>query len=162
MKQFSVCTSVYRNDRPEHVRQAFDSLLSQTLPPDEVIVVIDGPVPPELRAVVDTYAGRYPVFRTIVFEENRGLGAAMRVAVEAARYEIVARMDSDDIAVPDRFEKQLAYLEAHPECDVLGGQIAEFIGDAAHVVGKRVVPCEHEEILMWLKGRCPFNHMSVT
>ena len=140
MTPFSVCTSVYRKDKPEYVRQAFDSLIGQTRRPDEIVVVIDGPVPEELHSVVREYADKYPIFNIVEFKENRGLGQAMRTAVEVAKYDIIARMDSDDIAFRDRFEKQIAYMEAHPDCDVLGGQIAEFIDIESNIVGKRIVP----------------------
>ncbi len=70
-------------------------------------------------------------------------------------------MDSDDVAMPNRFEKQIKYLEDNPDCDIVGGQITEFIGSENNIVGKRTVPCTHSEIIHYLKSRCPFNHMTV-
>lgn len=162
MKNFSVLMSVYRNDKPEFVRRAVESITSeQTLKPDEVVLVVDGPVSDDLAALLREFE-QSPIFNIIWLPENKGLGNALRVGVEAAKYEIIARMDSDDVSAPDRFAKQIAYMEQHPECDLLGGQISEFIGDENNIVGRRIVPCRHDEILMWLKGRCPFNHVSVT
>jgi len=160
---FSVVTSVYRNDKPEFVRRAVESVtIEQTLKPHEVVLVVDGPIPDGLTSLIKGYENAPDsIFNVIWFSENKGLGNALRVGVEAASNEIVARMDSDDVSAPDRFEKQITYMEQHPECDLLGGQISEFIGEEDNIVGKRIVPCEHKGILMWLKGRCPFNHMSV-
>ncbi|MCM1140284.1 MAG: glycosyltransferase [Muribaculum sp.] len=133
--KFSVVMSVYRNDKPEFVRRAVESVTSeQTFKPDEVVLVVDGPVPDDLAALLREF-GQSPVFNIIWLPENKGLGNALRVGVEAAKYEIIARMDSDDISVPERFEKQIAYMQAHPECDLLGGQISEFIGEESNIVG---------------------------
>lgn len=164
MLQFSVVTSVYRNDKPAFVARALESITTaQSVKPDEVVLVVDGPVPEELRKLILGIAQSAPnLYNIIWLPENKGLGNALRVGVENAKYDIVARMDSDDVSAPDRFEKQIAYMEKHPDCDVLGGQITEFIDSETNIVGKREVPCTHYEILMWLKGRCPFNHMSVT
>lgn len=156
--------SVYRNDKPEFVRRAMDSVTSlQIRKPEEVVLVVDGPIPEELKTLIKEYEEAPDSILNVVWlQENKGLGNALRVGMQKANNEIVARMDSDDVSVPERFEKQIAYMETHPECDLLGGQISEFIDDESNIVGNRIVPCEHNEILMWLKGRCPFNHMSVT
>lgn len=155
--------SVYRNDKNAFVERAIESIYNlQTRRPDEVVLVVDGPIPEELDKTIKKFKqSASDAFNVIWLSENKGLGNALRVGVENAKYDIVARMDSDDISVPDRFEKQIAYMEAHPDCDVVGGQITEFIDSESNIVGKREVPCLHEEIIMWLKGRCPFNHMSV-
>ncbi len=164
MAKFSVLMSVYRNDKPEFVRRAVESVTTeQTYKPDEVVLVVDGPVPEGLSSLIKGYENApNSIFNVIWLPENKGLGNALRVGVEAARNEIIARMDSDDVSAPDRFEKQILYMEQHPDCDLLGGQISEFINEESNIVGRRIVPCKHEEILMWLKGRCPFNHVSVT
>jgi len=164
MTPFSVVMSVYRNDKPEFVRRAVESVTTeQTLKPNEVVLVVDGPVPDGLTNLIKGYeCAPDSIFNVIWLPENKGLGNALRVGVEAASHEVIARMDSDDVSAPDRFEKQIAYMSEHPECDLLGGQISEFIGEEDNIVGKRIVPCKHEDILMWLKGRCPFNHVSVT
>jgi glycosyltransferase involved in cell wall biosynthesis len=97
----------------------------------------------------------------IKLEKNGGLGNALRLGVENAKYSIIARMDSDDICTPDRFEKQLAYLETHPECDIVGGQITEFIGTPDNIVARREVPLSNEDIYDYMKSRCAFNHPTV-
>lgn len=160
---FSVIISVYQNDKSEFVARSLDSItVFQHRKPDEIVLVVDGPVSDNLVTLIENYKrNNSNLFNIIWLPENKGLGNALRVGVENAKYEIIARMDSDDVSAPDRFEKQIAYMEAHPDCDVVGGQITEFIDSETNIVGKREVPCKHDEILMWLKGRCPFNHMSV-
>lgn len=160
---FSVCTSVYKNDKPEFIRDALDSMLvHQSLKPTEIVMVQDGPVPAELSSLLLDYEGRYPkVMHVIRLEKNGGLGNALRIGVENAKYDIIARMDSDDICLSDRFEKQLAYLEFHPECDIVGGQMTEFIDTPDHIVGRREVPLTNEEIYEYMKSRCALNHVTV-
>ncbi|MDE5584877.1 MAG: glycosyltransferase [Muribaculaceae bacterium] len=85
----------------------------------------------------------------------------MIIVVKDAKNEIIVRMDSDDVATPDRFRKQIDFLLKHPECDIVGGQISEFIGDENNIVGSRIVPCTNEDIHKWMISRCPFNHMTV-
>ncbi|MDE7149756.1 MAG: glycosyltransferase [Bacteroidales bacterium] len=161
--EFSVVMSVYRNDRPEFFVRAIESVTScQTRKPDEVVIIVDGPVSESVDYAIKSFVERQPsLFRIIRFEENQGLGNALRVGVEQARCPIIARMDSDDVSLPDRFEKQIGYLESHPDCDIVGGQISEFIEKEENIIAVRRVPCRHGELIKWLKGRCPFNHMSV-
>ena len=160
---FSVCTSVYKNDNPDYVRVALDSMLvKQSVKPDEIVLVQDGPVPEELAVVLSDYEAKYPnVMHVIRLEKNGGLGNALKLGVENAKYETIARMDSDDICLSDRFEKQLVFLEAHPECDIVGGQMTEFIGDPDNVVGRRDVPLTNDAIYKYMKSRCALNHVTV-
>lgn len=161
--QFSVITSVYKNDKPEYIRVALDSLLvQQTVKPDEIVLVQDGPVSHETSRLLLEYKDNYDEkLNVIKLTQNKGLGNALMLGVENAKYDIVARMDSDDICAPDRFEKQLAYLESHPECDIVGGQITEFIDTPDNIVGKREVPCDNEAIYYYMRSRCALNHPTV-
>ena len=163
MEKFSVITSVYKNDRPEFVRIALNSMLvEQTLRPNEIILVRDGQVPESLDALLDEYETSYPGILNIIRKEyNEGLGEALKLGVESAKYDIIARMDSDDICLPNRFELQIQYLEQHPEVDIVGGQMTEFIGSPDNVIGKRIVPCANEDIYEFMKGRCALNHVTV-
>lgn len=102
-----------------------------------------------------------PRFKIIHLPTNQGLGNALRVAVANCSYELVARMDADDISVPDRFEKQLAAFVDNPKVDIIGGQIIEFTTDPSHPSGIRQVPLTDVELKAYLKRRCPFNHVSV-
>lgn len=163
MINFSIITSVYKNDNPEYVRAALDSMLvNQSVKPTEIVLVQDGPIPYELSRLLIEYMDNYgDVLHVIKLDKNGGLGNALKLGVENAKYDIIARMDSDDICLPDRFVKQIAYLEAHPECDIVGGQMTEFIGEPNNIVGKRVVPLTNEEIYKYMKRRCAMNHVTV-
>lgn len=160
---FSVITSVYREDKPEYVRIALESVLAfQVSRPSEVVLVVDGPIRKELVSVIEDFESNYfGVFTVIWLKENRGLGNALRLGVENASNELIARMDSDDISMRERFSRQVAYLEAHPDVSIVGGQITEFINQPAYVLGRREVPLSHEDILAYMSRRCPMNHVSV-
>ena len=161
--KFSVCMSVYKNDRPEYVDIAIQSIfIKQTVKPNEIVLVVDGPISIELESLIDNYAIKYSeIFTIIKLEKNQGLGNALRVAVEKAKYDWVARMDSDDIAAPDRFEKQKSFLQENLDVDIVGGQITEFIDVESNIVGLRNVPLLSADINVYIKARCPFNHMTV-
>lgn len=161
MIPFSATISIYKNDSPEDFRTALDSIVNQTLAPDEIVVLQDGPVPDNLSEVVNEFLSRYDFIRLVALPVNQGHGNARRVAVESCKYDYVAIMDADDIAKSDRFERQIAFLEKHPEVDVLGGQITEFVGEPENIVGKRIVPLSDGDIKAYLKRRCPFNQMTV-
>jgi glycosyltransferase involved in cell wall biosynthesis len=163
VNSYSVITSVYKNDKPEFVRVALDSMLvDQSVKPTEIVLVQDGPVPYELSRLLLEYKDEYgDVMNIIKLEKNGGLGNALKLGVENAKYDVIARMDSDDICLPARFEKQLAYLEAHPACDIVGGQMTEFIGEPDNIVGRREVPLTNDEIYQYMKSRCALNHVTV-
>lgn len=163
MTCFSIITSVYKNDRPEFVQVALDSMLvRQTVKPTEIVLVRDGQVPIELETLLEKYEAEYPnVFNVIRLDHNGGLGEALKLGVDTAKYDIIARMDSDDICMPNRFDIQLQYMERHPEIDIVGGQMTEFIGVPDNIIGKRVVPCSNDEIYDYMKGRCALNHVTV-
>ena len=160
--KFSVLMSVYKNEKVNFFKQAMDSVLSQTLPPEEIVLIRDGEVYEELQKAIDDYIAKYPeLFTYIPLEENKGLGNALMLGVEKARNELIARMDTDDICVPDRFEKQIRFMEENPEIDIAGANIAEFIDKLENIIDYRVVPSTHEQIIDLMKSRNPFNHMTV-
>lgn len=160
---FSVLISVYKNDKAEDFHIALESITTrQTLKPSEVVLVVDGPVPEATNNVISNAEIACPrLYKIIRFEHNQGLGIALQKGLEVASNDIVMRMDSDDIAVPDRFEIQLRYMQEHPNVAVCGGQIAEFIDSTDNIVGRRTVPCSNEDIYAYMKARCAFNHMTV-
>ncbi|MBS7295863.1 MAG: glycosyltransferase [Treponema sp.] len=160
LPKFSATIGCYKNDNPKDFETAFLSIYNQTVRPDEIIITVDGPIPPELDAVVTRFETEYlaVILRS---EQNNGQGIAHSMAVSHAKYDWIAIMDADDISVPDRFEKQLAVIADHPEISVLGGQIDEFIGTPDNVVGIRNVPLEDYMIKRYLRIRCPFNHTSI-
>lgn len=159
---FSVLIPVYQGDAPEFVDAALDSIFQQTRPPDEVLIVKDGPVPSELESIIATAKNNHSgIVTTVSLAENRGLGEALRHGTEACTHELVARMDADDIAVSDRFERQISYLQNHPEIDVVGGYVAEFDEDPDQCKTVRTVPTEPEKVRSKGRFRCPVNHPTV-
>lgn len=158
MEKYSVLMSLYKKEHPEYLRLALDSMINQTVKPDEIVLVEDGPLTDELYAVLEEYRDHLTI---VVNKTNLGLGLALNEGLKACRNELVARMDTDDISKIDRCEKQLSFFKQHPETTILGGQIEEFISSPNEVIGKRVVPETDEELKEFIKKRCPFNHMTV-
>ena len=163
MKNFSVLMSVYKNDKAEDFRTALESVTTrQTVQPSEVVLVVDGPVPDAINKIIGDLETASPgLYHVVRFAQNKGQGIALQKGLEAAKNDIVMRMDSDDIAVSDRFEKQFRYMEEHPKVAVCGGQISEFIDTPENIVAKRNVPCGNKEIYDYMKKRCAFNHMAM-
>lgn len=159
-QKFSVAMCVYGGDDPQWFAQAVDSILNQTTPPDEVVLVVDGPVPKTLDEIICGYE-QNPVFRVVRLAENQGHGNARRASLEHCTNDLVALMDADDISVSDRFEKQLSVFAEAPETDIVGGVVDEFIKDLSQVVGVRKLPCADREIKEYLKTRCPMNQNTV-
>ena len=160
-KKISVLMSVYKNDIAQNVKTAVESIINQTFRPSQVVIVVDGPVPDETTKTLEELKELYSEVEIYPLEQNVGLGNALKDGMTHCVNEIVARMDSDDIAVEDRFEKQIKKFEEDCELSIVGSNIAEFIGDKDNVVSIRSVPEKHEDICKYLKKRCPFNHMTV-
>ena len=158
--KFSVLMSIYKSESAVYFRRAMDSVLAQTLAPDEIVLVRDGEVPLELQTVIDEYA-KNPIVKYCPLSQNMGLGNALNEGLKHVTYDIVARMDTDDICAADRFEKQMRFLEENPDVDMVGGQISEFIGEEENVVTVREVPCTDADIKKFMKSRNPFNHQTV-
>lgn len=166
MFDFSVAMSVYKNDVPEWFDLALESIsVSQTIKPNEIVLVCDGPISDGLDKVICKYerilSDLSIAFIVIRLEQNCGLGNALRVAIENCSYELIARMDSDDISVPNRFEQQLAHFADNQDLDIISGDIQEFEGSIDNSVGKRELPINDLEIKEYIKYRCPINHMAV-
>ena len=161
-KEFSVAMSVYRNDNPEDFKIAVYSISThQTFMPNEIIVVVDGPIPQILEETIMELKRDIPIIKIIRLSENRGHAVARQTGLEATSSNWVALMDADDISLPDRFEKQLRFIAAYPDVAVLGGQIDEFIGNPSNMVGRREVPVTNQSIYHYFRRRCPFNQVSV-
>ena len=158
-KQYSVLMSVYYKERPEYLRQSMESILHQTVPTSDFVLVCDGPLTPELDAVIDDMQQQFgPVLHVYRLQKNGGLGKALNAGLEQCKYELVARMDSDDISRSERCEKQLQVFNSHPEYSLVSGIVEEFDGDIHQVTGRRVVPETQQEIFQFAKKRNPFNH----
>lgn len=162
INHFSVAMSVYIKDNALFFDRALESITDlQSIKPSEIVLVCDGPLNSDLDSVIEKYQNKYPIFNVIRLSENKGLGNALRIAVENSTFDLIARMDSDDVSLPDRFEQQLRFFNDHPEIDIVGGDITEFIGEEKCLVGKRMVPKSNEEIRLYMKKRCSMNHVTV-
>ena len=161
--KYSVLMSVYKNDDPDFLKIALESIYDkQTHKPDEVVVVFDGPLKGQLYDVLNAFQkGREDVVKYYPQELNHGLGEALRIGSELCTGDYILRMDSDDISDARRFEKQIAYVEAHPEVDAVGSDIAEFNEDPTNEdMRTRICPARHEDIVRMCKKRNPMNHVT--
>lgn len=156
-QKYSVLMSLYKKEKPEYLRLAIDSMLNQTVMPDEIVMVEDGPLTDELYAVLD----EYPMLHRVKNQTNLGLGLALNVGLKECKNELVARMDTDDCSKAERCEKQLARFADKPYLAIVGSHIDEFIGDTSNVISKRIVPTTSEEIYNFAKKRSAFNHPTV-
>ena len=162
MTPFSVLLSLYIKEKPEFLEQALRSVFEQSCLPAEVVLVLDGPVTGELQAVVDKFMFQYPkVLKIIPLEQNVGLGLALNEGLKHCSYEYVARMDTDDICKPTRFEKQLAAFEQNPSAAVISSWIDEFVGSPENIVSIRKLPEKNSELVNYAQTRNPMNHPSV-
>lgn len=159
--KFSVLMSVYEKDDPIFFREALYSVIHQTYPADEIILVKDGAVPKEIQLVIDDVKKQCKYLYVYELKENVGLGKALNYGLQKCRNEIIARMDSDDISLPKRFEKEIAYFEENKNLTIVGSYIDEFVENPNEPRSIRTVPTGMEEIKRKAVIRCPFNHVSV-
>ena len=159
--KFSVLMSVYFKESPSYLEAALSSVFAQTVMPDEVVLVEDGPLTSELDETISKFEKEYPtILKVIKFENNRGLGKALHDGLLECSNEIVFRMDTDDIAHKDRFEKQLKIFK-EKNVDVVGSNITEFDETMTNITSHRIVPEHDEDIKKMAKSRNPINHVTV-
>ena len=158
--KLSVSMCVYGGDNAEWFKTSVESVLNQTLVPNEIVLVVDGPVPDDLNTVIRKFE-ESELFKVIRLETNNGHGIARKTGLDNCTNELVAIMDADDICTPARFEKQIEAFHDYPDSDIVGGMITEFIDTPDNVVGKRIVPLEDIEIKEYMQRRCPMNLVTV-
>lgn len=158
--KYSVLMSVYRKEKPEYLKESIISMLNQTIKPDEIVLVKDGPLTAELDAVIDKFKSSN-LIKVVPLDQNVGLGKALNIGLEKCKNELIARMDTDDISINNRCEKQLELFLKNDNLSVVGTAIAEFIGDPENVVAYKDVKTSHKDILNNIKFRNPINHPSV-
>lgn len=159
--KYSVLMSVYSREKADYLRTAMKSMWNQTVPTDDFVLVCDGPLTPELDAVIEEMEVTHPELHVVRLKKNSGLGNALNIGMQHCKNELVARMDSDDISLPKRCEIELEVFADHPEIDICSGTIFEFQGEPDNVVGKRVLPKDSRSIRFFSRKRNPFNHMAV-
>ena len=158
---YSVLMSVYYNDVPEWFEEAFQSMIEQSWPPKEIVLVEDGLVPQKLQESIDCCVKQYPdVVRLIPLPENKGLAEAMRIGVPACSCEWIARMDADDISDTARCEEELR-LAVDNGADMVSCNYEEFLGTKDQVIARRVYPTDHEELVRLSRRRSPLCHAAV-
>lgn len=161
-KKYSVLMSVYHKEKPEYLRQSIESIQAQTLPTDDFVLVCDGPLNAGLDSVIYKKQQEMgDILNVVRLEKNGGLGNALNEGIKHCKNELVARMDSDDIAYPDRCEKQIAVFNTYSEVSVCSGVVEEFNTTPEIVDAKRVPPETNAEIIEFAKKRDPFNHPCV-
>lgn len=159
--QVSVLMSLYGKESPQFFREALESILAQTYAPDEIVLIIDGPISQELENVIAWLLQQEVPVQVFRFQENVQLGLALRRGVELCSHELIARMDTDDVMREDRLQRQVAYMKENPEIAVCGSEIAEF-SDRDHQQYKvKHMPIDNDSIYVYAKKRNPINHMSV-
>jgi glycosyltransferase involved in cell wall biosynthesis len=157
---FSLLVPVYDGDRPDYLRRALRSAVDdQTVRPAQVIIVRDGPVRDELAQCLNEIQAACPVPVTFVpLPRNSGLGPALDRGLAASRFDVVARMDADDVAMPHRFEVELPLIAG---ADIVGAGLLEFVSDTGDIVGRRVPPTDPGQIQRYARMHDPFNHPTV-
>ena len=161
-EKYSVLMSVYSKEKPEYLRACIESMLNQTLFPNDFVIVKDGTLTEDLNSVINDYSKKYPdLFNIISLDENMGLGKALDKGMIYCRNEFIARMDSDDLSLPTRCEKQVTMFNQHPEYSIIGTMIDEFYNDPSEIISSRIVPTEFTAILKFIRKRNPFNHPTV-
>lgn len=166
MTTISVLMSVYKSEKGPLLERALQSVWDdQTRKPDQIVLVVDGPVPEELELIVDSLqltvnASGTATMTVVKLPVNGGLTKALNVGLQHVTSDLVARMDSDDIAAPNRLELQERFLEEHPEIDIVGGSMQEF-DDEHECLNVRHYPQTHEEACKYIVKACPLAHPSV-
>lgn len=162
MQNFSVLMSLYIKEKADFLNQCLDSILSNTILPDEIVIVLDGPISDEVQKSLNQWVKERPqLFKIVPLETNQGLGLALREGLLHCSNELVARMDTDDICRNDRFELQLKEFEQNPHLDICGSHIAEFDDTPEKIVSRRVVPLDDKSIKKYQRKRDALNHMTV-
>lgn len=160
--KYTVLMSVYYKEKPEYLSLSIESMLNQTVKPDEFIIVKDGPLTTELDEVINNFVTAYPkTFNIIVNETNLGLGPALAKGIENSKNELIARMDSDDYVVSTRCERQLEKFREDPKLGMVGSYEAEFVDDIDNVISIHRVPSENDEIERFMHRRCSVLHPTV-
>lgn len=161
--KFSVLLSVYFKADPEQFDAAFDSIWhNQKLKPNQIVLVKDGPLPKELSDRVNTWARILEEHLTVVeIKKNVGLGTALNEGLKYCHYDLVARMDTDDISMPDRFNEQISFMTKNPDISVCSGYIEEWDENMATILSHRPLPLTHESIAKFSARRSPISHPAV-
>lgn len=157
---FAVLMALYRGDRVELFEAAVHSVFANTLPPNQFLIVVDGPIPANLTASLQILETRYPLIELVHLPENKGLANALNIGLQLVKFAWVLRADADDVNLPERFATLATVCEENPKVQLVGSAILE-VDEDAQPLAIREPPCSQEEIHQFAKTRNPFNHMTV-
>lgn len=157
---YSVLMSVYIKEKPEYLSIALESILNQTIKPNEIVIVKDGPLTKELNLCLEKFERDNDNIKLISLSKNVGLGEALNRGLEECKNEWVFRMDTDDFAVSNRCEEQLK-IALDNDLELVGSDVLEFENNINQPNVYKVMPKTHEEIINYSKKRNPFNHPTV-
>ncbi len=161
-EEFSVLMSLYYKEKAQYFDECMQSIIRQSVRPAEIVIVLDGPISGALKSILIKYKKKYDSWIKIIpLKRNRGLGLALAEGLLQSSHELVARMDTDDIAREDRFERQLVEFKKNPLLDICGSHIIEFQGNIKNKLSERRVPLKQKDIAEYQKQRSAFNHMTV-
>lgn len=162
MDKFSVLMSLYDKEHPNNLDICFSSISEQSIPCDEIILILDGTINQNLHKVIEKWKEVLPL-DIIQLPTNSGLGRALNIGIKHCKNEWIFRMDTDDICLPDRFEKQIIFIKNNPDIDIFSGSIIEFEKNHLNPNDTKIknLPTAHEDIIKFSKYRSPFNHMCV-
>lgn len=162
--KFSILSSIYYKENPQHFDECMVSIWeNQTLKANEMVLVEDGELTPELYEKIEEWQNKLgSLLKIIKLPQNVGTGKAKNIGLQHCVHDIICIVDTDDVYLSNRFEKQIDFLNKNQDVDIVGGQIYEFIDDISNLTGVREVPCLHDELLMYAKKQSPFNNMTIT
>ena len=159
MNNFSVLMSVYFKENPNYLCECLESIANQSIAPSEVVIVHDGPLTPELLKTIKQWKSNLNIVE-VALKENQGLGKALNLGLKQCSNELIARMDTDDICHPNRFENQIKAINSN-NIELIGSWVSEFDSGPNQLTSIREVPCSAEEIKKTARFRNPINHPSV-
>jgi len=162
MIKFSVLMSIYNKETLSNLSLCLESLYMQTLPATEIIIIKDGVLSTELDQVLLLWQEKLPI-KIFGYEENKGLAFALNYGICFCSYELVARMDSDDICLPNRFEKQIKYIKENEKTVIVGSNIIEFYEDNKIIIllGEKKYPVFTDKKSKSLYKGTPIAHPTI-
>ncbi len=158
LPDYSVLMSVYSGEKPDRFRACIDSMLGQTFVTNDFVLVCDGPLTDELDEIVSEYEEKYSFFRPLRMKKNVGVGECANAGLAVCRNEYIVKMDSDDIALPERCELSLYLMAKHPGVDMLGAYISEFDSATGEEIAVKKTPIGNAAIRKFARRRNPFNN----
>ncbi len=162
LPEYSVLMSVYDQELPENLNESLESMLMQSYPPSDFVLVCDGKLTNELNIIAKSFQNEFKtIFRIIQIDENVGVGKAYNIGIEACKCDYIVKMDSDDISMPNRCLKQMALFAIQPELDIVGTFVEEFNNDTDETVSVKKVPILQDEIVTYARRRNPFNRQTL-